>query len=261
MMRGLALIDEPRSGPFNMAIDDAMARVAAERNLCLLRIYRWQEPTLSLGYFQKLADRETHLSSRDLKVVRRATGGGAIVHHHDWTYSLALPDSIQIRQPTGTTTIKPKGAAEPLYHGIHTAVVRWLEATLQLEANLFPADTKSGAEFDPFAFLCFGRRSAGDVVSQECKILGSAQRRHSHALVQHGSLLLAKSKFAPSLNGLKELCPLRPLTDPVDFSLRLAEGVTAITGVEFSWRDGLDELVYEEICPDHYENPSWTAKR
>ena len=92
-MEAFSYIDEPRSGLMNMAIDEAMLDFADEQRAVVLRLYRWAEPTLSLGYFQNISDRLSHLPSSDLLMVRRATGGGAIVHHHDLTYSLVVPQS------------------------------------------------------------------------------------------------------------------------------------------------------------------------
>src|SRR5262245_4175177 len=87
-------------GPTNMAADEAMLETAAESGLASLRFYTWAAPTLSLGYFQSasvvrslssglLASRADH--TQDLPWVRRSTGGAAIVHHRELTYSLALP--------------------------------------------------------------------------------------------------------------------------------------------------------------------------
>ena len=76
-MDAYSFIDEPRSGLMNMAIDDAMLEYAAEQRVVVLRLYQWAEPTLSLGYFQRIADRGLHLPSSRIAVVRRATGGGA----------------------------------------------------------------------------------------------------------------------------------------------------------------------------------------
>ena len=91
-MDGIALIDVARDGIENMALDQYALEWSAEHRCALLRVYRWSEPTLSLGYFQSFGDRRLEPAVMDLPVVRRATGGGAIVHHHEWTYCIALPD-------------------------------------------------------------------------------------------------------------------------------------------------------------------------
>ncbi|GAB5404088.1 MAG: hypothetical protein Aurels2KO_23190 [Aureliella sp.] len=194
-MDGFALVDQPRSGAENMAVDQAMLDAAAERRIALLRIYRWERPTVSLGYFQKYADYQQHLALHDADCVRRATGGGAIVHHHDWTYSLALPDHW--------VPASKLGAANPVYDCVHAAVVKWLNR-LGVPAMQWRAGVEADSVGDPKSFLCFERRSEGDVVASGSKILGSAQRRRRGAVVQHGSLLLKRSAFAPQLAGVKE---------------------------------------------------------
>ena len=200
-MDAFSYIDEPRCGLMNMAIDDAMLEFADEHRAVVLRVYRWSEPTLSLGYFQKISDRESHLPSSDLQMVRRATGGGAIVHHHDLTYSLAVPQSNS-----------SVGAAPAIYAAVHEVFVEWI-AELGLAArqwretyNLQTTGVHPTA-FSKSEFLCLHRRSDGDVVVGDHKVMGSAQRRGKAALLQHGSLLIAKSDHAPSLLGLQELLP------------------------------------------------------
>jgi lipoate-protein ligase A len=192
------LIDAPQSGPWNMAVDEALLETAAERGIGTLRFYQWQAPTLSLGYFQSLTDRAQHSPSRNCPVVRRASGGGAILHDHELTYSLAIPK-------LGTA------AARALYDAAHLALIAAL-ADLGLAASLFRAlegcttgrgEAPSGRGSEPF--LCFQRRTCTDVIFGEAKIAGSAQRRRRGAVLQHGSVLLERSGFAPELPGISEL--------------------------------------------------------
>ncbi|HEY1784986.1 MAG TPA: lipoate--protein ligase family protein, partial [Pirellulales bacterium] len=82
------LVDAPASGAWNMAVDEALVDDAAERGTCWLRFYGWSEPTLSLGYFQGHAERLVHRPSRHCPLVRRASGGGAILHDAEITYCL-----------------------------------------------------------------------------------------------------------------------------------------------------------------------------
>lgn len=195
-MDGFALVDQPRSGAENMAIDQAMLDAAAERRVTLLRIYRWARPTVSLGYFQKYADYQQQSALQNVDVVRRTTGGGAIVHHHDWTYSLALPDHL--------VAANRLGAANPVYECVHCGVAQWLNR-LGVSAEQWRADAADEEiARDPKSFLCFERRSDGDVVADGSKILGSAQRRRRGAVVQHGSLLLRTSCYTPNLAGVAE---------------------------------------------------------
>lgn len=205
VMNGYALNDYARSGVENMALDQRMLEVAAERQCVLLRVYRWSEPTLSLGYFQPYAERASHPDSSKLAVVRRATGGGAIVHHFDWTYCIAVPDTCVVRSDgKGKLAQNKIGASQWLYDCMHDAVVQWLRG-LAIDAHKWSQacaidDGKAGR--DKRAFLCFERRSCGDVVWGSEKVMGSAQRRIPGAVLQHGSLLLAPSPHAPLLRGL-----------------------------------------------------------
>ena len=198
-MEGYCFIDRPRSGWMNMAVDQFLARLAGQQQVAVLRLYQWSEPTLSLGYFQAISDRGEHSPSLSLPLVRRATGGGAIVHHHDWTYSLAVPDR--------TDRIGP---STDLYELVHDALVSLLcerGFAAQKWSGCITESQNNNAigERACKKFLCFERRSTSDIVAGDHKILGSAQRRTSGALLQHGSLLVRTSNFAPSLIGLYEI--------------------------------------------------------
>ncbi|MFN3191805.1 MAG: lipoyl protein ligase domain-containing protein [Aureliella sp.] len=198
-MKCIAWINGGHSATENMTIDHQMLEAAEVLNAVLMRVYEWKEPTQSLGYFQKFEQRAEHVESQSLPSVRRSTGGGAIVHHHDWTYSIALPPSAKI----GEQAISSTGASQGLYDCVHDAVIAWLKSEYRLAARKW--DSSEPCSTSGCAFLCFERRAIGDVVLGESKIMGSAQRRHRGSLLQHGSLLLRQSRFASSLMGLKEL--------------------------------------------------------
>ena len=88
------IIDPPAAGSWNMAVDEALLRSAGESRQLTLRVYQWEQPTLSLGYFQAHERPAEHAASQPCPVVRRATGGGAIVHDREITYSLTAPVPI-----------------------------------------------------------------------------------------------------------------------------------------------------------------------
>ncbi len=186
------LIDPPSPGAWNMAVDEALLEAAEAEGQCTFRFYQWQEPTLSLGYFQTYADRWQHEASRQSAVVRRASGGGAIMHDLELTYSVAVPMNHSL-------AVNRLG----FYKAMHLALIDAL-AGWGVSASLFEEKPGRPADAAP-PFLCFQRRASGDVVVGKTKICGSAQRRSKGAVLQHGSVLLARSTAAPELDGLAEL--------------------------------------------------------
>lgn len=191
MTRCRLLIDPPGDGAWNMAVDQALLESVAEGASPIWRFYRWAEPTLSLGYFQEYADREKHPASRACRVVRRSSGGGAILHDKELTYSLALPAG----HPLAVGRLS-------LYSEIHRTLV---EALTQLGVPATRLSVNSIKSRKESPFLCFQRRAEGDVLFGGFKIAGSAQRRIQGAVLQHGSILLEQSAAAPELKGIVDL--------------------------------------------------------
>ena len=204
------LVDPPAVGSWNMAVDEALLEAAAAEGQATLRFYQWREPTLSLGYFQEYGDRIKHGPSAGCPAVRRASGGGAIMHDRELTYSLAVPDG----HPLVADRLRT-------YRVVHESLIETL-AGWGIEAGLYTcymaaadrenagAASTAGLRCDEQnqpgrqPFLCFQRRALGDVLVGGGKIAGSAQRRCRGAVLQHGSVLLARSEAAPELDGLKE---------------------------------------------------------
>src|SRR6266496_1780497 len=91
MLRPIRLLPfASADGATNMARDEAMLESAADLGVASLRFYSWSAPTLSHGYFQPSAGRDSPTLA-PLAWVRRSTGGAGIIHHHELTYSFALP--------------------------------------------------------------------------------------------------------------------------------------------------------------------------
>lgn len=178
--------ETPRSGSWNMSVDEALLESASKEGKCWLRWYQWSEPTVSLGYFQS-GDIPRELAG--LPTVRRLSGGGAILHHHELTYAAAIPaDHAFAKTPTD------------LYREIHGRIIS------VLTDYGIPAERRgTSADSSDEPFLCFLRKDANDVVVRTDKILGSAQRRRRGAVLQHGSLLLKKSNYAKGVPGLFDL--------------------------------------------------------
>ena len=256
-MPARVIFDSPGGGAWNMAVDQALLMSAEQDGVVTLRLYAWDQPTLSLGYFQKYDDRRFHAASLACPVVRRRSGGGAILHDRELTYSLAIPSSHRWSKETSE-----------LYDLVHRVVIELL-AEDGIESQLFKdatglqseADSVSQPSIDPTAFLCFQRRSDGDLVASEVKVLGSAQRRLKHSLLQHGSLLLQQSKFAPELPGLLELSGKQLQFD--DFSPRLSKALGLALGFEFlTARLTANEVASaEEIENSTFSSDLWTQKR
>ncbi len=176
----------PQTGTWNMALDEALLESGANEGQCWLRWYRWSHPTVSLGYFQ---DREIPDDLRSLPVVKRLSGGGAILHHHEWTYSVVVPSR------------HPRARNPPaLYGAVHDRIISVLA-----ELGVMSQMRGSTAAFRDDSFLCFQRGDANDVLIGQYKVLGSAQRRRRGAVLQHGSLLMASSPHAGDLPGLHDL--------------------------------------------------------
>ena len=206
--KALLVRDSARTGIDNMRIDDCLLQRAVPEGPIVVRIYRWSEPTLSLGHFQQIEDLVddpagiSQPSLNRLPWVRRKTGGGAILHDQEITYSFVIPASKGLLD---------KGANEVLYRAVHEAVRDGL-IRLGLEASLSENCTcsvakKSGAE-EPF--LCFQRRTPVDLVVGAHKVLGSAQRRTRAGLLQHGSLLLRASREFGALLGIQDIGKIPP---------------------------------------------------
>jgi lipoate-protein ligase A len=188
------LIDPPCSGTWNMAVDEVLLEWAAEQGGCAWRFYQWSEPTLSLGYFQKYEARDKNAEKNcapSSAIVRRLTGGGAILHDRELTYSLVVPAGHALA-----------ARRETLYDAVHRSLIETL-AGFGVAALLCTPDPTGASHSEPF--LCFQRRASGDVLVGQTKIAGSAQRRRRGAVLQHGSILLRRSPAAPELPGLDDV--------------------------------------------------------
>jgi lipoate-protein ligase A len=169
----------PTRGAENMAVDDAVLQaVCKKKSPCTLRVYAWQPPCLSLGYAQSFQDVDTsRLDDLGWDVVRRPTGGRAILHADELTYALIAPDS----HPAFS------GGVLASYRKLSDALVRALEI-LGLDVDVSPDSALSEEQRqEP---VCFQRPSAYEITVQGKKIVGSAQLRRLGAVLQHGTIPL-----------------------------------------------------------------------
>ena len=173
----------------NMAIDEAVFLMREKLGLpATLRFYAWKPAAISMGYFQKIEDPSLEeYKKQKLTIVRRFTGGGAILHRNEITYSLAcsthefsaFKDIIKTQQL------------------VHEAIILGLQSW-GINAELQRKEIRR-----PDPYFCFVRPSQYDVVEAGRKIVGSAQRRKNRAFFQHGSILM-DNKITPKSSKQKK---------------------------------------------------------
>src|SRR4051812_6323486 len=235
-------------GPANMALDEALLEsTAAAGDFAALRTYGWSVPTLSLGYFQHLAEMADDPRWRAVPRVRRPTGGGAIWHHHELTYALVLPAAHPLARPNVA-----------LYRAVHSAIADLLRGH-GVEASRRGAGTASHAGGRPF--LCFTDCDPEDLVCLGVKIVGSAQRRRAGAILQHGSMLLKRSPITPELGGAGDLGSAT--SDPRYWSEVLSKGLPQALGLVPQEEDFPATLrqAADALEREVYRNHAWNRRR
>lgn len=170
-------------GAFNMALDLALAEsVRNKASGPVLRFYDWEQPTISLGYNQDASQLDLEACRRSgVRVVRRPTGGRAVFHNNEFTYSvIALQEDPLLGGPVLET-----------YRTIAQALVAGLKQ-LGIASELQRSQTAGASVRD--SALCFAAAGRYEITASGKKILGSAQRRIQGVILQQGSLLLAQDQ-------------------------------------------------------------------
>lgn len=170
------LIHRPADGSLNMAIDEALLIAAGSGSPPALRLFSWSRPTLSLGAHQPSTDADLAACRRlGVDLVRRPTGGAAVLHAAELTYSVTgrLGEEVFPSSVTG------------LYERISEALLAGL-------ANLGVRGIASGADGVPRPRIadCFAVPSRREILVDGRKLVGSAQVRRGRAFLQHGSILI-----------------------------------------------------------------------
>ncbi len=175
------LLDGPGAGCWNMAVDEALLRSAQRGAAPTLRFYAWDGTWLSLGFAQRLdGPRRAACREAGVGIVRRATGGRAVLHGADLTYAVAAPvDAL----PAGLDAT----------YALIGAALR--QALIQLGIPAEPAAGGSEAP-GPGGFDCFQSVAAHEICARGRKLAGSAQRRAGGGVLQHGSLRLGPDLVA-----------------------------------------------------------------
>lgn len=167
-------------GAWNMAVDEAMLEAGVAGLLVpTLRFYAWQPPAVSLGYFQTL-DQSIGLEEiarRGFGLVRRPSGGRAILHKDELTYSVTVPD-------TGVADGKSvMGSYRSISRGIEAGL-----ALLGVGAQLAERKGEERMKAQGLPTVCFAKAAKCDMTVQGRKIVGSAQTRRRGIIMQHGSV-------------------------------------------------------------------------
>ncbi len=168
------LLDGSGEAAWNMSVDEALLLEAGSAGP-VLRLYTWQAPSLSLGYRQPAPAWIGRCDELGVDVVRRVTGGGAVLHARDLTYAVIAP--------TGT-----RGLPDDL-----AGSYDWIRARL-LEGLVAAGFAARAARPEPGAArldLCFAGATGFEVELDGRKLIGSAQRRTPHGFLQHGSIRIA----------------------------------------------------------------------
>jgi lipoyl(octanoyl) transferase len=237
------IIDEPLDAAANMARDEALLRAVQRGAATTLRFYAWRPWAFSLGYFQNWADFEAH-AERGVPIVRRLTGGGAIWHADELTYSLV--------GPFGREGF-PQRAAD-IFEKVHKTIVEGL-AGLGVSAELSDAPTGRSAT------ICFAKPQKLDIVVGGRKLLGSAQRRYGGWFLQHGSLPLSPNEYAPGAISIFDILVNPAATD------RIIETLTGAFERAFEVNCAPGALTTEEaaeaaeLAIGKYAGAKWNRRR
>lgn len=171
---------QPAPGAWNMAVDEAVLEsVGHNDSLPTLRLYQWSPPCLSLGYSQPAADVDRQaLQENGWELVRRPTGGRAILHTDELTYSVIAP----IYEP------RLAGSLLESYRRLAQALLLALRSLgLPARADDIYPQVENTQENQP---VCFERPSNYEITVEGKKLVGSAQARRPDGVLQHGSLPL-----------------------------------------------------------------------
>ncbi|HRJ41281.1 MAG: lipoate--protein ligase family protein [Caldilineaceae bacterium] len=270
----LIIEDTPRSGPANMAVDESLAEsVAAGDALPTLRFYRWQPAAVSLGRHQPVAEvDQDKIAERGYDLVRRTTGGRAILHTDELTYSIAAP----------TDEPRMAGGVMDAYLLLSNGLLAGLK-DVGLAAQKASGDVRAGRDVSA---ACFEVPSAYEITAGGRKLMGSAQSRRKGYVLQHGSLplvgdiaglvdvlaLSAEEAAALRTHLASRACTLAQALGVADDSPqlefpRVAQAMAAglARTLQLTWQPGqltsAENRRAAELIRIRYADPVWTTHR
>ncbi len=266
----LILEPHPKSGALNMATDEALLReVAARRSPPTLRLYAWSPPALTLGRGQPFADADAaRLAADNVTLLRRATGGTAVLHEDELAYAVAVThDEPRL---TGGIVESYKGLSAALLYALEKIGLRNAEASAHAENRGDPRSPGEGR-----SPVCFELPSDYEITVGGRKLFGSAQMRIKGGILQHGTLPLSGdiARIAGYLAARPPAARIRA------HALTLRDAL----GRAVAWREIADALVagfadalaltlipapllpterrlIAQLVTEKYTNPVWTEK-
>lgn len=231
------LHDTALVGAVNMARDQALLEC---REIPTLRFYRWARPTLSFGYFQSADDLPWRdYFKRGCDVVRRTTGGKAILHAAEQTYSLCVPE-------TGPLAGGPNRAMRVIHDALAEVLTKAADKPIAIRGEQPLLSDRAESAW------CFEDSSPLDLTLDSRKVVGSAARRKSGWMLFHGSMVISKPAVTPHVG---ELGVAPPLTE-------VASALGQALGYRFSigrWTPR--ELEAAAVAELQHESTPWIQRR
>ena len=263
------ILDSPAQGAWNMAVDESLLEhVGRGESLPTLRLYAWEPACLSLGYAQPFADVDTtRLSGHGWEGVRRPTGGRAILHTDELTYSITAP--LDEPRVAGTVLESYNRLAQALL-----SAVKSLGIPVEVKEHI---KGQGGAQGP----VCFEVPSAYEITVGGKKLIGSAQARRKEGVLQHGTL--------PLVGDLGRITDALVFSDEtaraaaVEKLLSRATTVESVLGRPIEWKTAAQAFVAafeteltltfergelssaervraEALLREKYAHPSWTER-
>ncbi len=263
------LITPPARGAWNMAVDESiLEHIGRGESIPTLRLYAWTPACLSLGHAQPFADVDmVRLKARGWEVVRRATGGRAILHTDELTYSVIAP----VNEP------RVEGSVLESYNRLAQALLLAVK-NLDIPVEMKEGKANDGGMPNP---VCFEVPSTYEITVNGKKLIGSAQARKKEGVLQHGSL--------PLTGDLTRICQALVFENESareNASKRLLERATTVEsalGRGVSWENAAQAFVdafeaqlglrlergelsesesrrVDELVKEKYDHPSWTER-
>jgi lipoate-protein ligase A len=240
-----------------MARDMGLMDRARESGEAVFSVYSWQRPTLSLGRNQTASGKYDvkRIAERGVDVVRRPTGGRALLHWREVTYSVTAPIS-----PSDSLARSYERINRILLDGLSRLGVRAIESRGGLPTPR------------PGELPCFAQPAEGELVVDGAKLVGSAQFRENGALLQHGSILIADDQAMISSFLLSGSSPDVPRAATLVDALGREPSIEEVSGkmfeavrsLEDSDAASLDEAEIREYTFRHlasFENELWTWRK